>query len=106
HIRRMRLKYQHARDEVVDQIQQCVPGLANVTRPSEGMHLVVQLTEGLSDVVVAREAMAEGIVTRPLSPMFIEAPPQSALLLGFAGYEPAQLRRSVNSLARVMMQVH
>jgi GntR family transcriptional regulator/MocR family aminotransferase len=94
------MKYRDARDTLVEAARQQLAEFADVDEPGQGMQLVARLKGAPSDVAVAEEARKRGIITRPVSRMFIQAPPVSALLLGFTGYELYRIRSAVTRLAR------
>jgi hypothetical protein len=50
------------------------------------MHLVAYTRRGLSDVTIERAAREQGVIVRAMSRLYVEAPPRSALMLGFSGY--------------------
>ncbi|WP_325678869.1 PLP-dependent aminotransferase family protein [Rhodopila sp.] len=102
HIARMRLMYRDARDALVSAIDERLPGLVEAACPDHGLQVLARLDGGLSDTAVAAAALRHRIVTRPVSPMYLRAPPVPALLLGFSGHRPDRLRRAVDSLALVI----
>ena len=63
------------------------------------MKLIARLRGGLRDTEVAAEAARRGVIARPVSPMFLAAPPVQGLMLGFSGYEPGALRWAARELA-------
>ncbi len=102
HIRRTRLVYRRQRDALVEELtQQAGPDLA-VDTPDQGMHLVAYLQNGRSDVALEQAARESGIVVRAMSPLYMKAPPRSALMLGFSGYPPRRLAHAAAKLAAVL----
>ena len=99
HIRRMRQRYREARDFTVEVLTHCLGARAVPATPECGMQLVAYLESGLSDVAVAQAAQAHGVMVRPVSPMYLEAPPRSGLLLGFTGFDLPSLQVATERLA-------
>jgi GntR family transcriptional regulator/MocR family aminotransferase len=99
HLRRMRLQYRAARDALVAALHEALPEAVAVEAPDQGLKLLARLRGGRGDLAVAAAAARRGLVARPVSPMFLAAPPVEALMLGFSGHEPAALRRAVHGLA-------
>ncbi len=100
HLRRMCAQYRAARDILVGAIDGLREYL-DVTTPDQGMQVVARLRHGLDDVAVAGVAAAHGLIVRPLSPLYIAAPPVSALLLGFTGYDAQLLQGAASRLSQV-----
>jgi GntR family transcriptional regulator/MocR family aminotransferase len=64
------------------------------------MHLVAYTRRGLSDVTIERAAREHGVVVRAMSRLYVEAPAQSALMLGFSGYPHQIIAPAIARLAR------
>lgn len=99
HLRRMRMRYRSARDALAEALAEHLPDMLTVQPPEQGLKLLARLRPGLSDIALAELATRRGVATRAVSPMFHSAPPLSALMLGFSGYEPGALRWAVRELA-------
>ncbi|SDD09207.1 MocR-like pyridoxine biosynthesis transcription factor PdxR [Belnapia rosea] len=102
HLRRMRQHYRGTRDALVAALREHLPGRLEVEVPDQGMKLLARLRPGLLDTAVAAAAARRGIIARPVSPMFLAAPPVQALMLGFSGHEPGALRWAARELALAM----
>jgi GntR family transcriptional regulator/MocR family aminotransferase len=102
HLRRMRQHYRLARDELVAALRDHLPDALEVEVPEQGMKLLARLRPGLVDSEVAAAAARRGIVARPVSPMFLAAPPVQGLMLGFSGHEPGALRWAARELAEAL----
>ncbi|GGC32074.1 GntR family transcriptional regulator [Siccirubricoccus deserti] len=97
HLRRMRQHYRRARDTLVEALAG-IPAL-EVEAPEQGMKLVARLRDGSRDIEVAAAAARRGVIARPVSPMFLAAPPMQGLMLGFSGHAPGALRWAARELA-------
>jgi GntR family transcriptional regulator/MocR family aminotransferase len=63
---------------------------------------VARLKRRLSDIAIERRAFERGVVARAMSRLYIDAPPTSALLLGFSGYPRHAIPTAVARLARAV----
>jgi GntR family transcriptional regulator/MocR family aminotransferase len=100
HIRRMREMYRNQRDTLVAAIGRRLGDHLSVDPPDQGMHLVAYTRRGLSDVTIERAAREHGVVVRAMSRLYVEAPAQSALVLGFSGYPHQTIAPAIARLAR------
>jgi GntR family transcriptional regulator/MocR family aminotransferase len=100
HIRRMREMYRDQRDALVASITRRLAGHLTVEPPDQGMHLVAYTRRGLSDIAVERAAREHGVIVRAMSSLYVEAPVQSALMLGFSGYPRPVIAPAIARLAR------
>jgi GntR family transcriptional regulator/MocR family aminotransferase len=64
------------------------------------MRLVAYTRRGLSDITLQRTAREHGVVVHAMSRLYVDAPPQSALMLGFSGYPHQLIAPAVARLAR------
>ena len=102
HIRRMREVYRRQRDTLVAALRRRLGDHLSVEPPDQGMHLVAYTRRGLSDVKIERAARDHGVTVRAMSRHYIEAPAQSALMLGFSGYPQQTIAPAVARLARAI----
>ena len=100
HIRRMREMYHNQRDTLVAALRRRVGDHLTVDPPDQGMHLVAYTRRGLSDVTIEQAAREHGVVVRAMSRLYVEAPKQSALILGFGGYPRQIIAPAIARLAR------
>ena len=106
HLRRMRQRYLTARDALVAALRDNLSDRMEIEAPDQGMKLLARLRPGLSDLAVSAAAARRGLIVRPVSPMFIEAPPFQGLMLGFSGHEPGALRWAARELAAALAEYH
>jgi GntR family transcriptional regulator / MocR family aminotransferase len=100
HIRRMRVQYRDQRDALVAALRHRLGDEVTVDPPDQGMHLVAYLRRGLSDIAIERAARDRGVIVRAMSRLYAAAPPRSALLIGFSGYQRHMIPPAVARLAR------
>ena len=88
HLRRARRRVRQARDALVAAL---AGGVARVSPPDQGLHLIAHLPPGSDDQAQAEQAQAAGLGARALSPMYLQNPPQAGLVIGFSGFSPEAL---------------
>jgi GntR family transcriptional regulator/MocR family aminotransferase len=97
HLRRARKRCRMARDALVE-------GLSGaplyLTIPDQGLHLVAHARNDLSDADLQRLAQTGGLASRRLSDMFIQAPAQQGLVIGYSGFEADEVRTAALGAAR------
>lgn len=99
HIRRIRELYRGQRDTLVAALRRRLGDHLTVDPPDQGMHLVAYTRRGLSDVTIERAAREHGVIVRAMSRLYVEAPAQSALMLGFSGYPRQTIAPAIARLA-------
>jgi len=102
HIRRMREMYRSQRDVLVAALRRRLGDHLTVDPPDQGMHLVAYMRRGLSDVAVERAGREHGVIVGAMSRMYVEAPAQSALMLGFSGYPRQIIAPAIARLAQAL----
>jgi GntR family transcriptional regulator/MocR family aminotransferase len=100
HIRRMREIYRSQRDALVAALRRRLGDHLTVDPPDQGMHLVAYMRRGLSDVTVERAGREHGVIVGAMSRLYVEAPAQSALMLGFSGYPRQIIAPAIARLAQ------
>jgi GntR family transcriptional regulator/MocR family aminotransferase len=98
HLRRARRRIQTSRDILVAGLRVRCEGMLDAAAPEQGLHLVAKLKSTRSDTEIAAAAKARGVGARALSRMFINAPPQQGLVLGFSGFTDDELRAAAITL--------
>ena len=102
HVRRMRQTYAQRIEVLKSAADKHLNGVLDIVHAGAGIRTLGWLKTWKSDRDAARQARKLGLEVEPLS-MFTtkyEQPP--ALLLGFAGCNPAELRRGVSVLATAL----
>jgi GntR family transcriptional regulator / MocR family aminotransferase len=89
HLRRARKRCRMARDALVEGLS---TAQLDVTIPDQGLHLIANARDGASDADLQRLAQAGGLASRRLSQMFIKAPEQQGLVIGYSGFNAAEIR--------------
>ena len=102
HIRRMREMYRSQRDALVAALRRRLGDHLTVDPPDQGMHLIAYTRSGLSDVTVERRGREHGVIVGAMSRLYVEAPAQSALMLGFSGYPRQIIAPAIARLAQAL----
>ena len=106
HVRRMRQIYAERESVLVEAARSRLGGLLDVAHVGSGMRTIGWVRNGEEDLAVAQRARSRGLELAALSQFVIQHSPPAGLVLGFAGCEPAELRRGVDVLASVMTESH
>jgi GntR family transcriptional regulator/MocR family aminotransferase len=102
HVRRMRQTYAERMEVLCDAANQRLGGMLQVQKAASGMRTIAWLQTGQKDIAVAERARARGLEVMALSRYSQRNSQRGALVLGFAGCTPAELRRGVDVLAMVL----
>lgn len=102
HLRQMRELYQARQQMLIDTLADASNGAWQLQPSDRGMHLLHEVAPGTDDETLSRQALAAGVMLAPLSRYAMQSA-RRGWLLGYAGYDPAEIRaaaRAVGALAR------
>lgn len=102
HVRKMRQVYAERMAALKDASENYLQDLLEVEDAPAGMRTVAWIKGRLSDKTAAQRAAQHGIETIPLSAFTEKYIHKPALLLGFAGCSPEELRRGIAVLATAL----
>jgi GntR family transcriptional regulator / MocR family aminotransferase len=102
HVRRMRALYSERQQTLITAVERELAGELEVHASDAGQHLVAWLPADSNDAAISERAAAAGIIAPPLSAYSMEARLRPGLLLGYAAYNPRQIRDGVRKLAAVL----
>ena len=104
HLRRMRGLYAERQEALVTAVREQLGGMLTVEPDPAGLHILAWLPLGVDDRRVAAAARRAGVEAYPLSTYRLDPPPDArgALLLGYAAFDPAEIRRGVRKLATTL----
>ncbi|MBR8059130.1 PLP-dependent aminotransferase family protein [Burkholderia dolosa] len=103
HIRRVRGVYAAQRALLIDTLGARLPReLAWIQPGDQGMHVVLWLADGIDDLDVVARAAQAGVAVRAASPMFAPGTARPGLVLGFGGFDRAQMEAAAQRLANVV----
>ena len=100
HVRQMRALYEERRDALVEALRASV-GEERIGPVDAGMHLTLSLPRGADDRAIAARAEEAGLGVDALSRHYLGRPSRG-VLLGFTGSPPAEMRRGIRTLARLL----
>ena len=98
HVRRMRALYAERQEVLLSLVARELGEVLDGERMEAGMHLVAWLRNGGDDRRLAAAAVDAGVATVGLGTLAADAPVRPGLLLGFAAYNEATMRRGVARL--------
>jgi GntR family transcriptional regulator / MocR family aminotransferase len=99
HIKRMRKIYAERRDCFIRQFNELLGGRFTLQVPEAGLNVVAWLKHEDDFPIVRRVTLDIGVRPSPLALYCIQAKLKPALIFGFAGWTPAQIRESLVKLA-------
>jgi GntR family transcriptional regulator / MocR family aminotransferase len=102
HLRRMRQSYAERIDVLKTAADKHLNGVLDIVRAGAGIRTLGWLKTWKSDRDAAQQAQRLGLEVIPLSTFTTRYEQPPALMLGFAGCNPAELRRGVSVLATAL----
>ena len=101
HLRRMRELYQQRQAVVIETLAKYSGGALRLAPSEQGLHLMVEAMPPRPDVPLSAQAREAGVFLAPLSAYTIESA-RRGWLIGYAGFETADLRAAARTLAPLM----
>jgi GntR family transcriptional regulator/MocR family aminotransferase len=106
HIRHVRNLCGERQAALVDAAATRLDGLLRIHADPAGLHLLGRLAPGIRDTDAQRAAMARGIRSWALSGFYLgEQPREQAMVLGYGGFDAADIRESVAALGKVLREL-
>ena len=102
HIRRMRLLYKKAQDDLVSLINLHLPNMLRPAPVEAGMHLVAWLPAHVNAIAIANEALKEGIIISTLNQYSVKFDHPNGLILGFTGFPIADMEAAILVLKKIL----
>jgi GntR family transcriptional regulator / MocR family aminotransferase len=102
HVRRMRQIYAERLGVLVEAANRQLSGALEVVSAVTGMRTLGWLCTDEKDWAVAERARSQGLELAALSQFTLRHSQRPALIIGFAGCTPAELRRGIDVLANVL----
>jgi GntR family transcriptional regulator/MocR family aminotransferase len=102
HLRRCKDAYAERREVLLQALREECAGVLSVDEGAGGLHLCVKFAGPSDDAAIAAAAREVGLIVEPLSRFYTNAPKQSGLLLGYAGFRPEILRESAKRLGAIL----
>jgi GntR family transcriptional regulator/MocR family aminotransferase len=101
----MRMRYAEQQAALVQAARRELDGVLEVSPAEAGMHLVGWLPTGADDRAASAAALAAGIEAPALSSFRLRPSRSSGLLLGYAAWQPSELRAAAKTLAAALHRV-
>jgi GntR family transcriptional regulator / MocR family aminotransferase len=102
HIRRMRLLYKKAQDDLVSLINLHLQDMLTPVPVEAGMHLLAWLPAGSNAAMIADSALKEGLIIHTLSEYSVKFDHRNGLILGFTGFSFTEMEAAVLKLKRIL----
>lgn len=101
-LRRMRLIYKNNQEMLISLLGKYLQEELMVDSSDSGMFLIGWLREGLKAKRIKERANEEGIILFAVSDFTIENKIPEGLVIGFTGFKPKDMERSVQKLAAII----
>lgn len=105
HIRRMRRIYQERHAALCDAAARRLGGLLDVVPTDSGLHTIGQLASDIAEHDATQAAERRGIVVSPTARFCIEPAGTNALVLGFGGVTPREIRAGIGLLGQALEEL-
>jgi GntR family transcriptional regulator/MocR family aminotransferase len=102
HLRRMRDLYASRLAALIDGGRRYLDGILDISSVQAGLYTAAFLRNGLSSRTAEIRAAESGIETKALDRFTLQRPDPKGLLLGFAAFDEAEIRRGVVRLASAL----
>ncbi len=104
HLRRMRLIYKKAQDELVSLLRQHLGAQIRIAAADAGMHLIVWLLTDKDTTEVIRKAKEQGVILYAVDELSLEFKHPAALMMGFTGFKREMMEQAVLSLKKILAE--
>lgn len=102
HLRRMRLIYRKAQEELIQLFNLHLDGHLRLVPAEAGMHLVAWLQNGQDATAIANQARAIGVYVYAVDELSIAFKHPSALIIGFTGFGREMMEKAVLKFKQVL----
>lgn len=102
HVRRMRTLYMERRAVIIETIRERLGDLLETWDAEAGMHTVAWLPPGMDDSLISAAAAEAGLFVLPASEFALRPMARGGLLLGYAAFAPAVIRKGIRDLELVV----
>lgn len=103
HLRRMRRLYRKRRDALLEAVDDRLGDLVRIGPADAGMHVTLWLPAGVDDRAVQDAAAKRQVTAYAVSAFAMDADVDPGLVLGYAGYTPAEMDRALERLSEVVL---
>lgn len=103
HLRQMRELYQARQKVLINALADATDGAVHLRPSDRGMHLLHEAPTGTDDESPGRKALEAGVMLAPLSRYAMQSP-RRGWLLGYAGFEAAELATAARVVGRLLLR--
>jgi GntR family transcriptional regulator/MocR family aminotransferase len=100
HTRRMRRRYRAARDAVASALEGAAGKTLDFVSPQQGLHMLALLPKGLPSQAAADIRAQAGVEGWLLSETRLKSADRDGFILGFSGYDTAELTAAATALGQ------
>lgn len=105
HIRRTRRIYAERRKVLLSALQEKLDDIVSIEDHAAGMQLLAALPGQYDDKAIVKAARDQGVVVNALSSYYATGKPRKGLVLGFCGFDEAEIERGVGVIEKVIRAV-
>ena len=102
HIRRMRRTYQERHAVLCEAATRELTGVLDIVPTESGLHTIGHLHPAITEGAAAQAAEQRGIVVSPTARFCLEPAGTNALVLGFGGVTPKEIKGGIGVLAKAL----
>jgi GntR family transcriptional regulator/MocR family aminotransferase len=102
HIRKMRLLYKNAQDDLVNLIYQHLKGKLEPVPVKAGMHFLAWLPAGADASLIANKALKLGVILNSLERFSLQSKNRNGLILGFSGFSHTEMEKAILVLKLIL----
>ena len=106
HIRRARRIYGERRKILIHNLQTRLGEIINIEDHAAGMQLLAELPEHFDDKAIVEKARNQGVIVNALSSHYAAGIPDKGLVMGFCGFDEAEIERGVMIIADIIEDIH
>jgi GntR family transcriptional regulator/MocR family aminotransferase len=101
HIRKMRLLYKNAQDDLVKLIHQHLKGKLEPVPVKTGMHFLAWLPVGADAGIIADKALEHGVILNSLECYSLQSKDRNGLIMGFSGFSFTEVEKAILVLKQI-----
>ncbi|MFC7392300.1 PLP-dependent aminotransferase family protein [Scopulibacillus cellulosilyticus] len=100
HLNKMRNVYKKKQEALLSALEKCMEGQYEVIGENSGLHILLKVNNGMSEKELIESAKEQSVKVYPTSIYYSTAePPESIVLLGFAGLSEKDIKAAIHLLA-------
>lgn len=104
HLRRMRLIYKKAQEDLVFLLQKHLGEQIRISAADAGMHLIIRLLKKYDTLEILRQTRDRGVMLYAIDELSVEFRHEAAFFLGFTGFNQKMMEKAVLILKEVLSE--